>query len=117
MYQKQEIGKYGEALAENYLKQKGYKILQRNFRCKQGEIDIISVYQKYIIFVEVKTRCNFAFGRPIDAINFSKKQHMYNAAKYYLYLYKKEKTNIRFDAVEVIIKGKEVEINHIKQIM
>lgn len=117
MHQKQKIGKYGEQIAEGYLKQKGYKILKRNFYCQQGEIDIISAYEQYLVFVEVKTRSNFSFGRPIDAISIIKRKHMYNTAKYYLYLYNEEKRNIRFDAIEIIIKGKKVEINHIQQII
>ena len=58
MYLRHEIGKLGEDLAIKYLKEKGYEIIERNFRCKQGEIDIIAKAKEEYVFIEVKTRTN-----------------------------------------------------------
>ena len=74
----QELGKIGEELAAKYLTQNKYKIIQRNFRCKFGEIDIIAydLKNKELVFFEVKTRSNFKYGRPSEAVTKIKKKHI-----------------------------------------
>ena len=59
---RKELGNLGEKIALNYLQKENYRILERNFYCRQGEIDIIAQKQKEIVFVEVKTRTNNSFG-------------------------------------------------------
>lgn len=114
MNQKQELGKFGEEIATNYLKQNGYEIIQRNFKAKQGEIDIIARQKEEIIFVEVKTRKSLAYGLPIEAVNEIKQKHIYRTAQYYLYLYHLEKEFIRLDIIEIYKRDKKIKINHIK---
>jgi len=113
---KKQIGKIGEDMACNYLQKNNYKILERNFATKYGEIDIIAkdIQTREIIFLEVKTRNNRKFGRGIEAIDNYKIRHIINTAKYYLYI-KKIKLNVRLDVIEIYIKEKK--INHIKQII
>ena len=117
MSTKQEVGKLGEDLATKYLKCTGYRILERNFRGKQGEIDIIATQGKEIIFIEVKTRSSIEFGRPIEAITKNKQKHMYQTAKYYIHKTKQETKCIRFDVIEVYIINGKIKVNHIKQIL
>lgn len=117
MYIRHEIGKAGEEEATKYLKNQGYQIIQRNFRCKQGEIDIIAKDKNEYVFIEVKTRQNLNYGMPCEAVNLSKKNHILNATKYYLYLHKLENKYIRFDVVEIYKKKEKIFINHIKNIM
>ncbi len=112
-----KIGKFGENIAVKFLKIRGYKILEQNFMCKQGEIDIIAKDRNEYIFCEVKTRRTNKYGSPIDAVNFYKKKHIWNATKYYLYKNKLMNKNIRFDVIEIYIKDKKIYINHIKSIM
>ena len=69
MYVNKETGKLGEDIAVHYLKQNGYVILDRNFECRQGEIDIITLDEKEIVFVEVKTRTSNKYGAPSEAVN------------------------------------------------
>ncbi len=69
MYLKHELGILGEQIATNYLKSQNYEILNRNFSCKQGEIDIIAKDNKEYVFVEVKTRTNSDYGEPVDSVN------------------------------------------------
>ena len=115
------IGKIGENLAVDYLKKNNYKIIQRNFECKSGEIDIIAidlnVSPNEIVFFEVKTRTNNKYGKPIDAVNQIKQKHIYKATKYYLYIKGFESEYIRLDAIEIYIKNNKYYINHIKQIV
>ena len=117
MYVRHEIGKYGEDVAERYLKQKGYKIIDRNFSCKQGELDIIAENREYLVFVEVKTRSNFLYGRPVEAVGRSKQSHMYRVAKYYLHIHRWENRFVRFDVVEVFLDKGVAKVNHVPQIM
>ncbi len=116
MYKKHEIGKLGEQLAENYLIQNHYTILEKNFMCKQGEIDIIAFGENYLVFIEVKTRSSLLYGKPIDSVNNIKQKHLYKSAKFYLYLHNLENYFVRFDVIEVYLYNNKYKINHIKQI-
>ena len=107
MYFRREIGIWGENLACKYLEANNYKIIERNFLCRQGEIDII----------EVKTRSNFTYGNPIESVNKNKQKHMKMAIKYYIYKNHMEKLPVRIDVIEVYIKKEGCKINHIKQII
>lgn len=117
IYQKHEIGVIGEDLAVKFLLEKGYKIWKRNFKCNQGEIDIIAYDKNEIVIIEVKTRKSIKYGIPAEAVNLEKQKHIFKAAKYLVYKYKLEKEFIRFDVIEVYIKDTKYYINHIKNIM
>jgi len=117
MYIKQEIGKYGEILAIKYLQKQNYEIIEKNFYCRQGEIDIVAKKDEYIVFVEVKTRTNSAFGNPSEAVGSFKQKHMYKSAKYYLYKRRQLDAFVRFDVIEVYITKNKVYIHHIRQII
>ena len=113
----QKIGKFGEDEAEKYLKQKGYKILERNFSCKRGEIDIIALDKNEIVFIEIKARASLKYGLPSEAVTKNKLKHIYKTAEYYLYTRKLQNHNTRIDVIEVYIKNNEVKINHLKQVV
>lgn len=81
---KKAVGKAYEDLATAYLIDKGYKILERNYRCKVGEIDIIAKDKNALIFIEVKYRKTTAFGAPAEAVNYYKQQRIMRSAKWYL---------------------------------
>lgn len=115
MYYKQKIGKEGEDIAKKYLKQKGYTIIEQNFRCKQGEIDIIALDKQEIVFVEVKTRTNTRYGLASEAVNSQKKKHILGAIKYYIHKRNLENKFIRIDVIEIYMKKQKAYINHIKQ--
>lgn len=115
---KQKVkGNYGEEIAKEYIKGKRYIVLHQNFNCRVGEIDIIAKDKNDLVFIEVKTR---EFGknlRPIEAINKCKLERIVKAAKYYAFINDLEDVNMRFDAIEVILKNRTIiEINHVKNI-
>lgn len=110
-----ELGQYGENIACKYLESKNYKILERNFSCKQGEIDIIAKDKNEIVFVEVKTRRSMKYGRPSEAVNKLKQKHILEVSKYYLYKNYLMSTALRFDVIEVYLEKQKVFINHIKK--
>ena len=117
MYLRHILGKEGEREAEKYLKKNKYKILNKNFNCRQGEIDIIAKEKNEIVFVEVKTRTNKNYGNPIDAITKTKKEHLKKAIQYYLYKNNMEDNFIRVDAIEVYKNKEKYIINHTKNII
>ncbi len=114
---KKDFGNTGEDIATQYLEKQQYTILERNFYCKQGEIDIIAKDKNEIVFIEVKSRSNIKYGRPSEAVNKQKIKHLYKTAKYFLYKNKQLNKAIRFDTVEILIKNGKFNINHIKQII
>ena len=116
MYFKHQIGIKGEECAIEYLKQQGYKIIERNFECRQGEIDIIAKEKNEYVFIEVKTRSNKKYGLPREAVDLNKQKHIWNVAEFYVYIHHLEDKYIRFDVIEVYKKQDKFYINHIKQI-
>ena len=117
MYIRHEIGKLGEDLAVKYLEKNGYKVIERNFECRQGEIDIISIYKDELIFIEVKTRTNTKYGKPVDAVDLKKQKHLIKAVEYYLYSRHLENEFVRIDVIEIYIGKDECHINHLKQVV
>ncbi len=115
MYERHITGKEGENIATEFLEEKGYKILDRNFLTKQGEIDIIAKEKEEYVFIEVKTRKNKGYGEPIDAIDKNKIKHLKKAISYYMYINKLENKFIRIDVIEVKYIKNKIYINHIKQ--
>ena len=117
---RQAIGKLGEHKAGNYLKRRGYQILETNYRTKAGEIDLIAKEKDCLVFVEVKTRTNAEYGTPAEAVSFYKQQHMINSARYYLARQGGE-CECRFDVIEVIVPSKGwfpiARINHLKNVL
>ena len=100
MNDKKERGNWGEERAALYLRLHGYKIVERNFRCRQGEIDIIARKGDVVAFVEVKQRKNADFGEAREFVTFSKQRRIIAAAELWLL-----KTGCglqpRFDVIEV----------------
>ncbi len=116
---KQKLGKYGEDFAAEYLKKNKYKILERNYKNRYGEIDIIAYKNKVTVFVEVKTRFSSGYGSPYEAVDFHKKRRITNSAKAYLVKKGQFYSDVRFDVLELygaIVDGKfELDtINHIE---
>lgn len=98
---RQQTGKAGEIAACRYLEDKGYQILERNFRCRFGEIDLIALWEDGIVFVEVKTRRNRNYGRPGESVGWKKQQHLKKIALFYLSSRHKLDQESRFDVIEV----------------
>ena len=113
------IGEIGEIKAGMYLEDNNYEIINKNYRCRFGEIDIIAFDKKTneLVFIEVKSRTNFFYGMPIDAINKQKIKHIKNSINYYIIDKKLSNTDIRIDAIEVFFKGKKCYIHHVKAIL
>ncbi|MGM0502544.1 MAG: YraN family protein [Bacillota bacterium] len=107
------LGAIGENLAENYLKKSGYQILERNFWCYCGEIDLIAKIRNYISFIEVKFCRTPNFMLPQEKITKAKQKTIRKVAQYYLKL-NNQQLDFRFDVVLIIEQGSKTSIKLIK---
>lgn len=105
-------GGSGEKIAVNYLKKKGYEILETNFKTNIGEIDIIAADKGCLVFVEVKTRMSDKYGEPAEAVTSFKQKKISQVASQFITKYRYFDADIRFDIIEVRMDIKEV--NHIE---
>ena len=104
----------GQKEAENFLRKKGYAILQQNFRVRAGEIDLIAQDNEYIVFVEVKYRHGAGHGLPSESVGLYKQRKICKTALYYISMCGLADQDFRFDVVEVLGGGGKVVINHIE---
>ena len=112
------IAKIGEDLACEYLVSKGYKIIERNFRKKYQEIDIIAVRDSTLVFVEVKTRRSNSFGSPFENIHQWKLKHLVRLAQFYKQLHPHLPDFMRIDAIGIILSpdNKLEKLEHLENI-
>ena len=111
---KQVLGREGERIAEAYLKKKGYKLIERNYRCAPGEIDLIVLDHRVLVFVEVKTRTGDRFGTPPEAVEFRKQRRMIKAAEHFLAQKGLQQRDARFDVVGITLAGRQPVVEHIE---
>ncbi len=110
---KQRLGRWGEKEAESYLVSKAYKIVDRNFHCEHGEIDLIAQEGECLVFVEVKTRRGTTFGFPEEAVNLKKQGHIKDSAEAYLQEKDRENMDWRIDVIAILVgKKDEIHIEH-----
>ena len=98
---RKELGAKGEKLAARFLKRKGYKIIQRNYRCKLGEVDIVAEQDKTLVFVEVRTQQTEKFGPPQYSINSAKRSHISRVALFYIKEKRLVEQSCRFDVIAI----------------
>jgi len=107
-----ELGKKGELLAQKFLQDKGYDIIDTNWRFDKDEIDIVASVNDELVIVEVKTRSNDFYGDPEESVGYQKEKFLIRATESYL-----EENNIdletRFDIIAIILNDKEQKIDHI----
>ena len=99
---KRKLGDLGEKLACDYLKKLNYVILDKNFNCKFGEIDIIAKDAKEIVFVEVKTRTSEDYGQPQEAVDCFKLRKMIKTVNYYVGTYNLN-CDVRIDVIAIVL--------------
>ena len=109
------LGQWGEETAARYLKGRGARILERNYRTPVGEIDIIARYKRQLLFVEVKTRRSKLFGSPLEAVGAHKQRQIIRTAQWYLSDSDSGKLQPRFDVLAVMPgKDGEAQIEHLE---
>jgi len=108
------LGNEGERATADYLSKRGYHILERNFRCRGGEVDLIALDGATLVFIEVKLRRSLARGAPIEGVTPVKQVRVRKAAQVYLAYSGRVFSRIRFDVVAIMKSGKNTDITHLK---
>ncbi len=109
------LGARGEEIAVAYLKGQKYTVVERNFRCKAGEVDIVAREGSTVVFVEVKTRRSMSFGPPQASVTSFKQRQVSKAALVWLAKHRLQEANARFDVVAILLREHEVPaIEHIR---
>lgn len=114
---RKSLGIWGEEQAAKYLRRKGYRIIERNFSCRFGEIDIIASRKGYLAFVEVKLRKDDSFAQAREFVDQAKQRRIVTAAELWLSRHE-EDMQPRFDVIELYapqgVNSRKIEINHIE---
>jgi putative endonuclease len=101
LFGERDLGRRGEALAARELRRRGYRILERRWRCRLGEIDIVARHGEVLVVVEVKARSRMDYGPPIDAVDRAKRRKLERLARAYLGSKRLADLSVRFDLVGV----------------
>ncbi len=117
MAAKDDLGRRGESLAEQFLVDAGYTVLDRNWRCARGEIDLVARDGDDTVFIEVKTRSSTAFGHPFEAITEPKLARLKRLAMAWCDAHSHHRGTVRIDAISVIARpGRPVCIEHLQRV-
>ena len=103
MDDRQRLGQIAENHACRFLQARGYRIRERNWRCRFGEVDLIADHGEDLVLVEVKSRRSEDFGRPADAVNFAKRRKLSRLADFYVQTHHLTEVNCRFDVIELLL--------------
>ena len=98
---RKSLGAEGERAAESFLRRQRYTILERNYRCRAGEVDLIALDGRVLVFIEVKTRRYRGTGSPLEAVGHHKQRQIARVAQHYVSTHRLEGRNARFDVVGI----------------
>lgn len=108
------LGDRGEELAARHLVRAGWTVVNRNFRVGHREIDLVARRGEVVAFVEVKTRTGLGYGHPLEAITARKRREVQQVAAAWIERFGADGETYRFDAVAVLVRGGEAEIEHVE---
>ncbi len=115
MHRKDVLGRQGEQLAAEYLQRAGFRVLERNYRCSEGELDIVAADRRVLVACEVKTRSSASFGLPIEAITAEKVRRLRRLAVRWVMTHGTFFDELRVDAVGVLrTSSGEFTIEHVR---
>lgn len=114
MDHRKQLGKMGEKKAADYLERNGYILIDQNFKCRIGELDIIAMDGKTLVAIEVKTRSNLSYGLPCESITAEKRRHVLRTFSYYITINKIRGLDMRIDVIEILLTEEGIYLNHIK---
>jgi putative endonuclease len=113
MHARSRFGHFGEDLAAGHLESLGFEVVARNYHCAAGEIDVVAMKGRLLVFCEVKTRMGDTFGVPEEAVGYAKQARLKKLAAHWLTEHKPGAVDIRFDVVSVIFRNGTGEVTHI----
>ncbi|MEO6527809.1 MAG: YraN family protein [Gemmatimonadaceae bacterium] len=110
----QALGELGERIAERWLRERGWRVVQRRFRSGHRDIDLVVERDGTIAFVEVKARRGAGFGGPVEAVNWRKQKELGRSARVWVSRHGRSSDAYRFDVVGVLVEGERVRVRHIE---
>jgi putative endonuclease len=110
---RQEFGEMGERIAERWLRQRGWKVVNRRFRNGHRDIDLVVELDGLVAFVEVKARRGADFGGPVASVNWRKQRELARSAKVWIDRHGQPLEEYRFDVVGVLVNGQTVRVSHV----
>lgn len=116
VHHRQAVGATGEALAAEYLAKNGYTVLERNFKARYGEIDIVARNGSTTIFVEVKTRISLAYGLPEESVTPRKLREVIQTAQYYMALHTNIPDALRIDVIAILLEPETLAVRSFEHI-
>ena len=111
---RQAFGEFGELVAERWLRQRGWRLVQRRFRNGHRDIDLVVEHDGVVAFVEVKARRGDTFGDPVAAVNWKKQKELGRSARVWIARHGRKDEAYRFDVVGVLVDGERVRIRHVE---
>ena len=109
-----ELGRRGEALAEELLCARGYTIVERNFRCRAGEVDLVALDGRTVVFVEVRSRRGETMGTPCESVDARKQARLTLVARHFLAAHRLAESDVRFDVVGVRFDREPPALEHVR---
>lgn len=106
------LGSYGEKIAVNFLKDKGYEIIEQNYHSHWGEIDIIAKKDEKLSFIEVKTRSHPGHGAPYESINYYKLKSLKRVISYYLLKSEYKRYKLNLGVISIVLNGQKIHQLH-----
>ena len=110
---RQALGELGERIAERWLRERGWRVMQRRFRSGHRDIDLVVERDGLVAFVEVKARRGSGFGGPIEAVNWRKQKELGRSARVWVDRHGRALESYRFDVIGVLVAGSRVRIRHV----
>ncbi len=105
---RKKLGSQGEDIAADFLKKRGLRVVEKNFRCRLGEVDIIAIDKNTICFVEVKTRRSFVFGSGMESVLVRKQKKIMKTALLYLKMKGLSESDFRFDVISILLRDSQM---------
>lgn len=119
-HKRRQVGLAGEEAARFYLEKQGYKVIERNYRCPLGELDLIALDERTTVIIEIRAKTGLSYGSPEESITADKGRRLLRLAQYYLKSKSKTDAPSRIDLVAVMLNNNDLtvkSINHIKGIL
>lgn len=112
--EKRDLGRYGEQVAEQFLRTQRYEILARNYRCAYGEMDLVARDGDTLVFVEVRTQSGPTFGDPLESVTSRKQRQIAKAALHYVVRHQVDQQAMRFDVIGISWQDTVPRITHVR---
>src|SRR5215218_9812318 len=110
---RQALGELGERIAERWLRERGWRVVQRRFRSGHRDIDLVVEQDGLVAFVEVKARRGDRFGDPVEAVNWKKQKELGRSARVWIERHGRREDAYRFDVFGVLVDGNAVRVRHV----